>query len=207
MVTNCTKCVFDTKDQCETCNTSQKSDGKGGCTPIVCSATNCNKCVDDTEDQCAECEGDLVAKNGVCGAKEGGGGLPLGAIIGIVVGVVVLLILLVLLLLFLCCRKSKTTHEYVDHMSGNEMEARNIDSKAKVDVTEETEVTMLDRSQREGTAEARNPLDETPQDNISQSTAPHRKARRARSVRNNAAEVADIDLDYMYDNKNEIVED
>ncbi|EPY16235.1 hypothetical protein AGDE_16773 [Angomonas deanei] len=87
------------------------------------------------------------------------------------------------------------------------METRNTEPKEKVDVTEETEVTMLDRGQTEGRTEVRNPLDETPQDDTTQTTAPRRKARRARSVRNTAAEIADIDLDYMYDNNNEIVED
>ncbi|CAD2221813.1 hypothetical protein, conserved [Angomonas deanei] len=174
---------------------------------MVCSVTNCTKCVENTEDQCAECEGGLVTKNGGCGAKEGSGGLPLGAIIGIVIGVVVLLILLVLLLLFLCCRKNKAAHEYVDHITGKEEEARDTESKVKVDVTEESEVTVMDRGQREGMAEAENPLNHPPEEEASQTAAPRKKTRRARSVRNNAAEIADIDLDYMYDNKNEIVEE
>ncbi|EPY21691.1 hypothetical protein AGDE_13825 [Angomonas deanei] len=174
---------------------------------MVCSAANCNKCVDDTEDQCAECGGNLVAKDGVCGAKEGSGGLPLGAIIGIVVGVVVLLILLVLLLLFFCCRKRKTAYEYVDHITGKGMETGKGESKERVTVAEETEVAVMERSQREGTAQIENPLNAPTQDDMSQTSAPRRKARRARSVRNNGAEIADIDLDYMYDNKNEIVEE
>ncbi|CAD2215334.1 hypothetical protein, conserved [Angomonas deanei] len=206
-VTNCAKCVDDTEDKCETCDTNLKSDGSGGCIPMVCTVANCNKCVDDTEDQCAECEGDLVAKDGVCGAKEGSGGLPLGAIIGIVIGVVVLLIILILLLLFFCCRKSKSTVEQVDHITRNEMENSDSDSKRKVEVTEETEVTVMDRAQQEGILEEENPLSAPTQNDTSQTTAPRRKARRARSVRNNGAEIADIDLDYMYDNKNEIVEE
>ncbi|EPY16765.1 hypothetical protein AGDE_16616 [Angomonas deanei] len=206
-VPNCKTCAYNTEDQCDVCDTNLKSDGSGGCTPMKCSVTNCTKCVDDTEDQCAECEGDLVAKNGGCGAKEGGGGLPLGAIIGIVIGVVVLLIILILLLLFFCCRKSKRTIERVDHITRNEMEDRGSEPKEKVDVTEETEVTVMDRAQQEGILEEENPLSAPVQDDTSQATAPRRKARRARSVRNNGAEVADIDLDYMYDNKNEIVEE
>ncbi|CAD2220587.1 hypothetical protein, conserved [Angomonas deanei] len=207
LVENCKTCVFDTEDQCETCDTNQKSDGNGGCTPMVCTVANCTKCVDDTEDQCAECEGDLVAKDGGCVAKEGSGGLPLGAIIGIVIGVVVLLIILILLLLFFCCRKRKTTVEQVDHITRNEMENSDRDSKQKVEVTEETEVTVMDRAQQEGILEEENPLSAPTQNDTSQTTAPRRKARRARSVRNNGAEIADIDLDYMYDAKNEIVEE
>ncbi|CAD2218317.1 hypothetical protein AGDE_16906 [Angomonas deanei] len=206
-VTNCTKCVDDTEDKCETCDTNLKSDGSGGCTPMVCTVSNCTKCVDDTEDQCAECEGGLVTRDGGCGAKEGGGGLPLGAIIGIVIGVVVLLVILILLLLFFCCRKRKTTVEQVDHITRNEMEDRGGEPKEKVEVTEETEVTVMDRAQQEGILEEENPLSAPVQDDTSQATAPRRKARRARSVRNNGAEVADIDLDYMYDAKNEIVEE
>ncbi|CAD2219080.1 hypothetical protein AGDE_15996 [Angomonas deanei] len=174
---------------------------------MQCSVANCTKCIDNTEDQCAECEGELVAKDGGCGAKEGGGGLPLGAIIGIVIGVVALLIILVLLLLFFCCRKRKKTVEQVDHITRNEMENSDSDSKQKVEVTDETEVTVMDRAQQEGTAQVENPLNATPEDAVPQTALSRRKARRARSVRNNGAEVADIDLDYMYDNKNEIFEE
>ncbi|CAD2221802.1 hypothetical protein, conserved [Angomonas deanei] len=198
-VTNCSKCVYDTEDQCESCNPTWKVDNETlQCTPKVCNATNCVRCAYDSEDQCESCGGSLVSKNGVCGAKEGNGKLPIGAIIGIVIGVVVLLALLVLLLLFLCCRKRKAAYEYVDHVDQD---------KKKIDTAEETEVTMMDR---EGEAQAVNPLTEhEPEPSQTADMPPEegkrRRTRRARSVRSNAAEIADIDLDYMYNN-NEIVE-
>ncbi|CAD2219702.1 Adenovirus E3 region protein CR2, putative [Angomonas deanei] len=174
---------------------------------MVCQVANCTKCVDDTEDQCGECEGDLVVKGSVCGAKENDGGLPVGAIIGIVVGVVVLLALLLLLLLFFCCRKRKTARENVEHNALTKSEEE-MTQQPKVDVTEETEVTMLTRPLQDGSGDGTNPLSEPPKtdEEVPQTGERRRRGRRTRSVRNAGAEIADIDLDYMYNN-NEIVED
>ncbi|EPY18560.1 hypothetical protein AGDE_15736 [Angomonas deanei] len=183
-----------------------KPDGDGGCTPMQCSVEGCSKCVDDTEDECAECGGNFVSKNGGCEATKGGGGLPLGAIIGIAIGAVTLLILLLLLLLFFCCRKRKTTYEQVDHLTGNKTETQRRKSTGKVDVSEETEVTVMDAFHPGDTRRSVNPLNSPPQNDIPQTVVARRRSRRTRSIRNTGSDIADVDLEFMFDDENEIVE-
>ncbi|EPY21618.1 hypothetical protein AGDE_13905 [Angomonas deanei] len=204
-VANCTACVFDTEDQCELCEPNWKVDGETlQCIPKVCNAVNCDQCVFDSEDQCETCGGGHAFKDGACGTKEGSGKLPTGAIIGVVVGAVLLLLLLILLLLFFCCRKNNGTQEHVDYITQ--------DKEEKTDVSEETEVTMIeddnDEDGEEGDGRAVNPLSRsghTQDADVSQEEAQRRMSRRARSIRYYTFEVADIDPDFMHSLDTEIL--